>query len=81
VGRYDVPLATAAASAKNGAVQVRLNLAAKLWSRPMFVAMTPDDAMALSIELQKAAITARQCEYYRTASAADGGRLRNKLWS
>jgi hypothetical protein len=37
----------------------------------MLVAMTPDDAMALSIELQKAAIDARQCEYRRTACAFD----------
>jgi hypothetical protein len=29
----------------------------------MVVTVTPDDAMALSIELQKAAIDARQCEY------------------
>jgi hypothetical protein len=28
----------------------------KLWPRPMVVAMIPDDAMALSIELQKAAL-------------------------
>jgi hypothetical protein len=37
----------------------------------MVVAMTPDDAMALSIELQKAAIDARQCEYRGTACAFD----------
>jgi hypothetical protein len=29
----------------------------------MVVTVTPDDAMALSIELQKAAIDARQCAY------------------
>jgi hypothetical protein len=32
----------------------------RLW--PAVFAMTPDGAMALSIELQKAAIDARQCE-------------------
>jgi len=35
--------------------------------RPTIVAITADEAMALSIELQKAAIDARQCEYHRTA--------------
>jgi hypothetical protein len=82
MGGYDVPQTTAAASAKDAAVQVRLNFAVsglKLWSRPMVVTMTPDDAMALSIELQKAAIAARQCEYHRTASAVHGGRLPNEL--
>jgi hypothetical protein len=69
MGGYDVPQkATAAARAKDAEVHVRLSFAfsgMKLWPRPMVVAMTPDDAMALSIELQKAALDARQCEYRR----------------
>jgi hypothetical protein len=32
--------------------------------------MTPDDAMALSIELQEAAIDARQHEYHGTSCVA-----------
>jgi hypothetical protein len=42
MGRYDVPQKATAA----------------VKPRPVVVAMTPDDAMALSIELQKAAIDA-----------------------
>jgi hypothetical protein len=75
VGGDDVPQkATEAASAKDASVHVRFKFARsgmKLWPRPMVVALTPDDAMALSIELQKAAIDARQNEYRRTACALD----------
>jgi hypothetical protein len=51
---------TATASA-DGAV-VNISLASnhlKLWLFPTVISITPDDAMALSIELQKAAIDAR----------------------
>jgi hypothetical protein len=68
---YDVPRkATASARAKDASVHVRLSFAfsdLKFWLRPMVVAITPDDAMAFSIELQKAAVDARQCAYRRTA--------------
>ena len=57
----------ASARATNASVRVSFafsRLELQLW--PTVVAMKPDDAMALSIELQKAAIDARQCEYHRT---------------
>jgi hypothetical protein len=61
---------TAAASAKGASVHVRFIFApSRMRRRPLLVAMTPDDAMALSIELQKAAIDARQCESGPTACA------------
>jgi hypothetical protein len=53
------------ARAKGVAVEVTFNLGHRLWPRPMVFAVTPDDAMALSIDLQKAAIDARQCGYRR----------------
>jgi hypothetical protein len=55
--------ATATARAKGGAVHVSLaSNHLKLWLLPTVVSITPDDAMALSIELQKAAIDARVSE-------------------
>ena len=61
---YDVPQqATAVASTKGAVVHVSFassRLKLRLW--PAVVEMTPDDAMALSIELQKAAIDARRYE-------------------
>ncbi len=60
--------ATAVACVRDSPVHVRLKLASerlKPWSRPMVVAMTPEGAMALPIELQKAAINARHCERRR----------------
>jgi hypothetical protein len=60
--------ATAVASAKEAAVHVSFaSSRLKLWLSPTVFAITPDQAMALSIELQKAAIDARQCDYRRTA--------------
>ena len=64
----DLPRGTAVACARDTAVQITLKLASerlKPWSHPMVVALTADDAMALSIELQKAAIDARHCERVR----------------
>jgi hypothetical protein len=67
----DVPQqATSVASAKNESVHLNLKLASerlKPRAHPMVVAMTPEDAMALSIQLQKAAIDARSRELRRTA--------------
>jgi hypothetical protein len=53
------------ARAKGVAVEVIFNLGHRLWPHLMVFAVTPDDAMALSIDLQKAAIEARQCEHRR----------------
>jgi hypothetical protein len=61
MGGYDVPQkATAGASARDASVHVRFTFAfsrIKLCPRPMLVAMTPDDAMALSIELQNPTVS------------------------
>jgi hypothetical protein len=55
--------ATATACAKGGAVHVSFaSNHLKLRLCPTVVSITPDDAMALSIELQKAAIDARVSE-------------------
>jgi hypothetical protein len=72
MGEVDVlqQRATAGASARGAYVQVTLKFALSglnLWRQPMVVAMTPDDAMALSIQLQKAVIDARLCEYRHTS--------------
>jgi hypothetical protein len=64
--------ATASARATEASVHVKLRLAPfgpKLSAWPMVVAITADDAMALSIELQKAAIDAREREYRHAAPA------------
>jgi hypothetical protein len=58
------------ARAKGVAVEVTFNLGHRLWPRLMVLAMTPDDALALSIDLQKAAIEARQCEHRRDVAVA-----------
>ena len=66
---YDDPQqATAVASAKDAVVHVSFaSSRLKLRLSPTVFAMTPDEAMALSIELQKAAIDARDSGYHRTA--------------
>jgi hypothetical protein len=51
------------ARAKDATVNVTFDVGVLLWRRPIVVNLAPDDAMALSIELQKAAIDARQCGY------------------
>jgi hypothetical protein len=48
------------ARAKGAAVQLMFNLGVCLWPRLLAVEVTPDEAMTLSIELQKAALDARQ---------------------
>jgi hypothetical protein len=64
-------LQRATATATNGNVHVIFaSSRLRLWLRPTVVAMTPDDAMSLSIELQKAAIDARQDEYHGTSCVA-----------
>jgi hypothetical protein len=51
--------ATATARAKGAAVHVSFaSNQLTLWLLPTVISITPDDAMALSIELQKAAIDA-----------------------
>src|SRR5580704_16516256 len=61
----------ATAIATNGNVHISFaSSRLRLRLRPTVVAMTPDDAMALSIELQKAAIDARQHEYHGTSCVA-----------
>jgi hypothetical protein len=65
----------ATASAKDATGQVSFvssRLTLRLW--PTVFAMTPDDAMALSIELQKAAIDARQNEHRTTLPQGAPGR-------
>jgi hypothetical protein len=65
----------ATASATDATVQVSFagsRPKLRLW--PTVVAMKPDDAMALSIELQRAAVDARQYEYHRTSGAFNLGR-------
>jgi hypothetical protein len=70
LSKWDVknsPPQQATARATNATVHVSFapsRLELRLW--PTVVAMNPDDAMALSIELQKAAIDARLCGYHRT---------------
>ena len=66
---YDDPQqATAVASAKDAVVHVSFaSSRLKLRLSPTVFAMTPDEAMALSIELQKAAIDARHGGYHRSA--------------
>jgi hypothetical protein len=64
-------LQQATASAEKSTVHVSFaasRLRLRLW--PTVVAMKSDDAMALSIELQKAAIDARQHEYHGTSCVA-----------
>jgi hypothetical protein len=49
--------------AKGATVKLTFDVGVSVCRRPRVVTVTPDDAMALSIELQKAAIDARQCAY------------------
>jgi hypothetical protein len=53
------------ARAKDAAVQVTFNLGFRLWPRLLAIEVTPEEAMAFSIELQKAALDARQREPLR----------------
>jgi hypothetical protein len=62
-GRQQATAGRSTARAKDATVEVTFDVGLRPWPRPMVVTVTPDDAMALSIELQKAAIDARQCEY------------------
>jgi hypothetical protein len=68
-------LQQATASAEKSTVHVSFaasRLRLRLW--PTVVAMKSDDAMALSIELQKAAIDARQNEHRTTLPQGAPGR-------
>jgi hypothetical protein len=62
---HEVPQqATAVASAKDAAVHVTFAASPlKLRLSATVFALTPDEVMALSIELQKAAIDARRCDH------------------
>jgi hypothetical protein len=51
------------ARGKDLAVEVTFDLGHRLWPSLMVFSMTPEDALASSIDLQKAAIDARQCKY------------------
>jgi hypothetical protein len=59
------------ARAKDATVELTFHVGVSVWRRPMVVTVTPDDAMALSIELQKAAIDSRQCAYRDRAAVCD----------
>jgi hypothetical protein len=51
------------ARGKDLAVEVTFDLGQRLWPSLLILSMTPEDALAFSIDLQKAAIDARQCKY------------------